>query len=136
VTFRRKSVLWLGVLVALMLIVGGCGSKAAPPKASAPTKAPAATSAQVPAKASGGEVMVEGKPIAEFYADACAPCHGADRKGTDNGPALLPQNLTKDDQTYFDIIKNGKEGMPPLGGQEKLTDEEIQALVEYLKSKP
>ncbi len=126
-SFRKQSILWVGVLVALLLVVGGCGSNSAPASTPSPTKAPA------PTKASGSQAMVEGKPIAQFYADACGPCHGADRKGTDNGPSLLPQDLKEADRTYFDIIKNGKGGMPPLGGQEKLTDDEIWALVRFLK---
>jgi DNA-binding beta-propeller fold protein YncE len=81
--------------------------------------------------------MVEGKPVAEFFADTCGGCHGANREGG-VGPALIPQRLPGKDQFYFDTIKKGRPGtaMEPLGGQEKLTDEEIWALVKYIKSKP
>jgi len=83
------------------------------------------------------EVMVQGRPIAQFFADTCGGCHGVHREGA-LGPALIPQRLSQDDEFYFRIIEDGRPGtsMLPKGGQPQLTDDEIHALVTFIKSEP
>lgn len=98
-------------------------SEPAPSGESAADGAPAAAA---PAAAAGA---------AAHYADSCAGCHGADRRGA-TGPALLPQRMTQSQEYYFDVIKNGKPGsaMPPWGST--MDDSTIQELLTYIQSEP
>jgi len=76
---------------------------------------------------------VQGIPVAEFFAASCAVCHGQDRQGL-VGPALTPERLTQPDEFYFDTIKNGRAGtVMPAWGQQGLTDEDINALLQFEK---
>jgi len=85
----------------------------------------------------GDAVMVQGRPLVEFYVDTCGGCHGIHREGT-LGPALIPERLSTNPTFIFDAIKNGRPGtsMDPLGAAPALEDSEIDALVEYLMSEP
>jgi mono/diheme cytochrome c family protein len=85
------------------------------------------------------EVIVEEEePVAAIdaaaiYAARCARCHSADRSGN-NGPALLPDRLTKDPAAYEAILVNGSGPMPSFGN--RLSAEEITALVDFILSDP
>jgi mono/diheme cytochrome c family protein len=70
---------------------------------------------------------------AAIYATRCARCHAADRSGN-NGPALLPERLTQDASIYEATITNGSGPMPSFGN--RLSAEEISALVEFILSEP
>ncbi len=85
----------------------------------------------------GDVVMIQGRPLVEFYVDTCGGCHGAFREGT-LGPALIPERLSSNPDILFAAIKNGRPGtsMDPLGGEPALEDHEIDALVEYIMSEP
>lgn len=78
--------------------------------------------------------MVKGTPVGEFYQANCAACHGANREGGIGLP-LLPSVLTQPDEFYHDTIKNGRAGtaMPAWGATASLTDEDIDALVQFIK---
>jgi mono/diheme cytochrome c family protein len=79
---------------------------------------------------------VQDVPVAEFFQLMCSGCHGADRAGIAGlGLPLLPSALVKDDEFYADTIKNGRAGtvMPPWG-QQGLTDDDINALVQWIKN--
>lgn len=82
-------------------------------------------------------VMIQGRPLVEFYIDTCGGCHGANREGT-LGPALIPERLSTSRDFLLSVIKNGRPGtsMDPLGGEPALEDDEIHALVEYILSEP
>ncbi len=82
-------------------------------------------------------VMIQGRPLLEFYLDTCGGCHGAFREGT-LGPALIPQRLTPSVEFLFTVIKNGRPGtsMDPFGGEPFLEDDEILALVDFILSEP
>ncbi|MFO7944800.1 MAG: cytochrome c [Anaerolineales bacterium] len=77
------------------------------------------------------EPMVQDQPVASYFQDNCARCHGENREGR-NGPALLPDSLSRDNAYYLDIIRNGKRGMPSFGS--KLSDKEIQILIDFLRT--
>ena len=80
--------------------------------------------------------MVKGLPVGEFYQANCAVCHGADRAGVSGlGLPLLPSVLTESDEFYHDTIKNGRAGtaMPSWEQTAGLTDEDIDALVQFIK---
>jgi cbb3-type cytochrome c oxidase subunit III len=75
---------------------------------------------------------------AAIFRKNCMMCHGADGKGF---PALKTPNFTDPkwqssikDKEMRETIKNGKKGtmMPGFGGQ--LKDEEISAVVAYIRS--
>lgn len=114
--------------LALLAACAGQATPAAPqPSEVLPTAAPAT-------EAVTGATLFKGKSAADFYQGSCARCHGANRGGG-RGPALLPDRLSQGDEVYFDIIKNGESGgMPAWGNQ--LTDEEIGALVAFMRSEP
>jgi nitrite reductase (NO-forming)/hydroxylamine reductase len=87
----------------------------------------------------GGAVaptLFEGKAVDAVYADSCGGCHGPNREGA-TGPALIPGRLTASDDVYFGAIKNGKPGtVMPAWGPTGMTDEEIWALVGFIRSEP
>jgi nitrite reductase (NO-forming) / hydroxylamine reductase len=87
----------------------------------------------------GGAVAASlfgGRPAEQAYGDSCGGCHGPHREGA-TGPALIPERLTQKDDFYFDVIKNGRPGtVMPAWGAQGLSDEEIWALVGYIRSEP
>ncbi|HEX5564315.1 MAG TPA: cytochrome c [Sporosarcina sp.] len=64
-----------------------------------------------------------------FAQGKCIGCHGGDLTGG-MGPSLHGLALSQDE--IHDIIKNGKDGMPPFGSQ--ISDEQIDQLSEYILS--
>jgi mono/diheme cytochrome c family protein len=70
------------------------------------------------------------------YEKNCAKCHGKTAEGRHfGGPALVSEtarNASADD--LRNIITNGKHHMPKYAG--KLTPDEINALVDQIKSPP
>ena len=77
----------------------------------------------------------DGKAV---FQQKCSMCHGMDGKGY---PALKTPDFTDPkvqaavtDAQMIDIIKNGKKGtaMPPWDG--KLSDDEIKAVVAYIRT--
>lgn len=71
-------------------------------------------------------------PVIPIYAEYCANCHGIDRLGK-TGSALLPENLSRLRRTKANlVIKQGAPAtqMPAFG--DKLSDQQIQALVDYI----
>jgi nitrite reductase (NO-forming)/hydroxylamine reductase len=87
----------------------------------------------------GGAVapsLFEGQAVETAFRDSCSGCHGPNREGA-TGPALIPGRLQADDDYYFDIIKDGKPGtVMPAWGPVGMSDEEIWALVGYIRSEP
>jgi cytochrome c oxidase cbb3-type subunit 3 len=84
------------------------------------------------------KAVAEGQVI---YAGKCAECHGKDLKGKpDGGPDLIrSETQNKSDSKLFNIISNGvkadseeEEDMPAFKG--KLSDDEINAAIEFIKS--
>lgn len=84
-------------------------------------------------------LVAEGR---EVYARVCAECHGDQCQGYAGHPGAPPLDDTghawhHPDQQIYDWIVNGKlavvgEGMPALG--DRLTDQEVEALIAYLHS--
>jgi cytochrome c oxidase subunit 2 len=73
----------------------------------------------------GGEIDAKG-----IFTANCAPCHTLTKAGTNGmvGPVL--DDLALPPAAVLRQIRNGGGGMPPFG--EQLSDEEIDALVQYL----
>jgi mono/diheme cytochrome c family protein len=76
---------------------------------------------------SGSEIAMRG---AHLYLQNCAHCHADDATG-DEGPDL--HGLRKSDARIGAVIKNGIKGEMPKFGQ-KLTDNDVQALIGYLRT--
>ena len=79
-----------------------------------------------------------------IYKAKCALCHGPSGMGDGPGAAALnpkPRNLqdteymkTRTDQELHDVIWNGKGAMPAWGKTGALTEEQVQAMVKYVRS--
>lgn len=72
---------------------------------------------------------------ATLYKSKCQVCHGPDGKGSAAGQKMgaKPFNETKaSDKELVEITKNGKGKMPKFDG--KLTDDQINELVKYIKT--
>ncbi|HET9839684.1 MAG TPA: c-type cytochrome [Candidatus Angelobacter sp.] len=111
-----------------LLVVGSAA--AAPAKAESPKSK----------KAEGAGTAAAAKdPATEaLYKSKCQMCHGADGKGSAAGQKLgvkdfaAPEVAKESDAELFDITKKGKGKMPPSAG--KLTDDQIKALVKFIRS--
>jgi len=75
---------------------------------------------------------------ASLFKQKCSMCHGADGKGF---PALKTPDFTDPkvqasmtDKEIVDTIKNGKKGTPMPAFADKLTDDQIQLLLTYIRS--
>jgi cytochrome c oxidase cbb3-type subunit 3 len=75
---------------------------------------------------------------AAIYKKNCMMCHGADGKGF---PALKTPNFTDPkwqsstkDNDMREVIKNGKKGTSMLAFGGQLKDEEISAVIAYIRS--
>lgn len=79
--------------------------------------------------------LVRDQSVSEYFASLCAACHGPNREGL-IGPALLPSTLLEPDEVYLKVLHNGRYGtlMMPYGGGPKLSDQEVQTLVTWLKT--
>ncbi len=79
--------------------------------------------------------IVQELPVADYYLAACSACHGVNREGGVGLP-LAPDNLTEPDDFYADTIINGRTGtvMAAYGGGAVLTDDEVAALVTWMKN--
>ena len=78
----------------------------------------------------------DGGSAADFFRSNCSSCHGQDRQGG-IGPALRADALTRDDAFYFDAIARGRSGTAmPAWRRAGVTDTEINALIDFLRSAP
>lgn len=75
---------------------------------------------------------------AAVYKQKCQMCHGADGKGF---PAIKTPDLTNpkwqasiSDKEMTEVIKNGKKGTPMPAFADKLKDDEIQAVVKFIRT--
>ena len=75
-----------------------------------------------------------------LYARACASCHGADLRGTDEGPSFIEsiyRSSRHADAAFPLAVLRGVRShhwgfgnMPPIGG---LTDAQVEAIVEFVR---
>ena len=84
--------------------------------------------AAVPAAQAGGQGT---KPPGQVAFDrVCRVCHGAEGRG-DAAPRLVPFDLEYDE--VLAIVRYGRGEMPPQSA-DVVTDEDVAAIVDYLKS--
>ena len=70
--------------------------------------------------------------VKSVYQKNCAECHNAHRLGG-MGPALLPENLKRlRKKSAVDVISNGRVATQMPAFSDKLDQEDIQALVDYI----
>ncbi len=72
---------------------------------------------------------------AALYKSKCQVCHGPDGKGSAAGQKLGAKpfgDVKASDKELVEITKNGKGKMPPY--KDKLTDEQINELVKYVRT--
>ncbi|PYU96184.1 MAG: cytochrome C [Acidobacteria bacterium] len=75
---------------------------------------------------------------AAIFKQKCSMCHGADGKGfaaiktPDFTDPKWQESIT--DEKIVETIKNGKKGTPMPPFADKLKEDEIQALVKYIRS--
>ena len=75
-----------------------------------------------------------GEPVEKLYSTHCASCHGADRLGG-IGPALLPENLDRLRRPdAVKTISQGNTASQMSGFADKLSKDDIGALVGYIYS--
>jgi cytochrome c6 len=89
-----------------------------------------------------GVVMISRPAMADdveaLYKSKCQVCHGADGKGSPVGQKLgvrdfhSPDVAKESDADLHKITKEGKGKMPKFEG--KLTDDQIKALIKYIRS--
>lgn len=131
------------LLSAVVLFeIAAAPSQALPPQAThakPSAKAAAAPSGPTPAQAEA-QAMDKAKKL---YAIDCALCHGDKGDGkTDVAKDMQltladwtdPKSLAgKQDQELFDMIRKGKDKMPPEA-QGRATDDEVKHLIKYIRS--
>ena len=156
---RRRSQL-LVALLAVILVIASCGSgdrEEEGPESANGSPAPEITAppAQEPARgadASNGSLVSQGELL---YEQQCAACHGINLEGqpnwrqrNDDGTLPAPPHDSTGhtwhhpDQMLFDITKYGTTAFvgedyksTMMGFGDKLEDEEIWAVLSYIKSR-
>ncbi|MDP3879505.1 MAG: cytochrome c [Dehalococcoidales bacterium] len=70
-----------------------------------------------------------------LYSTNCAACHGTNRQGTpDIAPSLTPDSLAdQSDAEIRDIITKGSPGTAMTGFEGRLSPEQIDALIQFLR---
>lgn len=72
--------------------------------------------------------------VSQLYQDNCAECHNAQRLGG-MGPALLPGNLKRlRKKAAVEVITNGRAATQMPAFADKLSQQDVEALVDYIYS--
>ncbi|MBZ5506680.1 MAG: c-type cytochrome [Acidobacteriia bacterium] len=117
-----------------LLVVGSAG---APAMKDAPKEAPKGKKPAAAVEAPKDSATKDSATQA-LYKSKCQICHGADGAGSAAGKKLGAKAFTsaeaakESDSEMFDITKKGKGKMPSF--DKKLTDDQIKALVKYIRS--
>lgn len=137
-----KRSAFLGLVAGGALALAACGGGDSDDDSPDPTETAeptaAATETATNGGGGGGDGLVDGKDPGEYYTLNCSACHGQGRVGISGlGLPLTPDVLTEDDAFYFDTIKNGRDGtVMPKWGEAGLSDDDINALVAFIRSAP
>ena len=68
-----------------------------------------------------------------MYASVCAVCHGTGAAGAPiPGSAVMTERVAKGIDVLMQSALNGLNAMPPRGGRADLSDEQVQAIVEFM----
>ena len=126
----RRLTIVFAITLVLALAVAGCGGAK---KKATPT--PAGLSP---------ETLAQGK---QLYEQSCSACHGPVAKGLPNlGKDLTTSEFAKglSDDQLLDFVKKGRPvgdsanttgvDMPPKGGNPALTDDQLKAIIAYVRT--
>lgn len=129
----------LGVLVVAAAMAAGCGSdEVEPPSTPAAETTRTSESNQKPAEwpTSADPILIAGRAV---WLENCENCHGI---GKAESPRFMDHEawaprLTKGEANLINSAINGFEGeteagMPPRGGNKKLTDEDVTVATKYM----
>jgi disulfide bond formation protein DsbB len=146
---KKRSWLPVSLLLGAVVLVGGIylasRDRSLPPPAEVPAAAPAEAPAPAPAVEPATSVTApNGKAL---FSVTCTACHGADAKGL---PGLGKDMTTsefiasKSDAELVEFIKRGRAPddplnttgvpMPPMGANPALTETDLLAIVEFIRS--
>lgn len=68
-----------------------------------------------------------------MYASVCTVCHGTGAAGAPiPGTAVMTERAAKGIDALMQSALNGLNAMPPRGGRTDLSDEQVQAIVEFM----
>ena len=67
----------------------------------------------------------------QLYEGHCRKCHGAEGRGTQAAPSLVPFNWSYDEA--LDLIRHPLCDMPPIPAS-ALSDADVRKIVDYLKA--
>jgi len=147
----EKSTPWLAVggvigvlLIAFALLAFVTQSAAAKSEAEPPPLTMLSTEAAADAEAMPVDEALDGGAL---YVASCAGCHGADLTGVEGlGNSLATSAVVKtyDDEALLALIRSGRTAddpghgsgvpMPPNGGNPDLSDAELLAIVQYIRT--
>jgi disulfide bond formation protein DsbB len=134
-TPMRRSLQLLALVAVLAIFFAACSEETVDPiTTAAPTGAPGGGGAEVEAGAAR-------------YAASCVACHGAEAEGIAGlGKALVPSefitSMTDEELVAFIAVGRAADdpentvgvAMPARGGNPSLTDEDLAAIVTWLRS--
>ena len=121
---NKRILAYLAITLVAILMLAACGGSAEPTY-------------------SAEDVALGG----ELFVGTCSACHGPDAKGLPNlGKDLTTSEYVRDssDEALITLLKEGRPSghelnttgvdMPPKGGNPSLTDDDLTALVAYVRS--
>jgi mono/diheme cytochrome c family protein len=141
----RDRILVSVALLLVLILTLACNPNPQPEDLTPiPTMAPAATlePALEATPALGGEVESSPAPAggdadngATIYAQNCASCHGENAEGGSVGPTLVSAELAaQNDDFYREVILNGRAGTAMPAWEGRLSAQEIEDVIAFLRS--
>jgi YVTN family beta-propeller protein len=112
-----------------LLVVGAAG---------APAKKVASKDTSTAKKSAASSETTKDPAVEALYKSKCQACHGADGAGSAAGKKMGAKDFKSaevakaSDTDMIDVTKKGKGKMP--GFEQKLTDDQISALIKYIRS--
>jgi mono/diheme cytochrome c family protein len=150
---RNRILISLALFLVLMLTLA-CNPNPQPEGLTpVPTLAPAATLTLIPSleepPPTSGEPVASPQPEGEaeapagdpdngamVFAQNCAACHGENAEGGAVGPTLVSDELkAQDDEFYRQVILNGREGTAMPAWEGRLSTQEIEDVIAFVRSK-
>jgi mono/diheme cytochrome c family protein len=143
----RDRILTSLVLLLVMVLTLSCNPNPQPEGLTPiPTLAPAATLTLIPSlegsPTTGGEVAATAEPAggdpakgATVFAQDCAGCHGGNAQGGSVGPTLVSAEMKAQSDDFFrQTILNGRAGTAMPAWQGRLSAQDIEDVIAYLRS--
>ncbi len=144
---RNRYSIGLALLLVLFLTLSCTPNPQPEGLTPVPTLAPAATLTLIPSLeqpvAPTGEAVASPAPAAgdpangaTVFAANCAGCHGQDAAGGPVGPTLVSAELKAQNDDFFrQTILNGRSGTAMPAWQGRLSEQEIEDVIAFLRSK-